>query len=146
MWFSAAVVVEVFLLAIQFTSITQARPANVLDNSSDSGIIAGEYIVVLKDLADGEFEKHISWALDLGSKSRGGPSLIETYKIRSLRAYHGSFDRETIGKIAISPEVRSVVPPFHSWKSRFLKKKIDPRCYLSSLTESSISRRIYPRR
>lgn len=105
MWFSAAVVTEVFLLAIQFTSITQARPANVLDYGSDSGIIAGEYIVVLKDLADSEFAKHISWALDLGLKSQGGSSLIETYKISSLRAYHGSFDRETIREIAISPEV-----------------------------------------
>lgn len=105
MWFSAAVIIEVFLVALQFTSIAQARPENVLDNASDSGIIAGEYIVVLKDLTDSDFAKHLSWASDLSSRSREEPSLIETYKINSLRAYHGSFDRETIRKIAISPEV-----------------------------------------
>lgn len=105
MWFSAAVITEVFFAALQFTSIAQARPAIVLDNVSDSDIIAGEYIVVLKDLTDNDFAKHLSWASDLSSRSREGPSLIETYKISSLRAYHGSFNRETIGKIAISPEV-----------------------------------------
>lgn len=105
MWFSAAVITEVFLVALQFTSIAQARPANVLDNASDSDIIAGEYIVVLKDITDSDFVKHLSWASDLSSRSREEPSVIETYRISSLRAYHGSFDRETLAKIAISPEV-----------------------------------------
>lgn len=104
MWFSTTAITKILLLALQFTSIARAHPANILDKSGDSGVIAGEYIVVLKDLTDSEFSKHISWVSDLDSKSRE-KALVEKYSIDSLRAYHGSFDRETIRKIASNPEV-----------------------------------------
>lgn len=111
MWFSTIAITEILLLALQFTSIARAHPANILDKSGDSSVIAGEYIVVLKDLTDSEFAKHISWVSDLDSKSRE-KALVEKYSIDSLRAYHGSFDRETIRKIASNPEVTIATFPF----------------------------------
>lgn len=103
MWLPTTAITEIFLLALQFASITQARPTNVPDND-DSSVIAGEYIVVLKDLTDNEFTKHISWVSDLGQNSRE-ESLIEKYSIDNLRAYHGSFGRKTIRMIASNSEV-----------------------------------------
>lgn len=111
MWLPTTAITEIFLLALQFASITQARPTNVPDND-DSSVIAGEYIVVLKDLTDNEFTKHISWVSDLGQNSREEPApLIEKYSIDNLRAYHGSFDRKTIRMIASSSEVAIFVFP-----------------------------------
>lgn len=105
MWLSTTAITGISLLALQFTPIAQARPANLPDKGGD-GVVADEYIVVLKDLTDSGFAKHISWAFDLGSRSRGGgPSLIEAYTTSNLRVYHGSFDRKTVEKIAINPEV-----------------------------------------
>ncbi|KAL0639172.1 hypothetical protein Q9L58_001858 [Maublancomyces gigas] len=110
MWLPTTAITEIFLLALQFASITQARPTNVPDND-DSSVIAGEYIVVLKDLTDNEFTKHISWVSDLGQNSREEPApLIEKYSIDNLRAYHGSFDRKTIRMIASSSEVLFIEP------------------------------------
>lgn len=104
MWLPTTAITEIFLLALQFASVTQARPTNLPDKNDDSSVITGEYIVVLKDLTDNEFTKHISWVSGLDSNSQREP-LIEKYSIDSLRAYHGSFDLKAIKKIASNSEV-----------------------------------------
>lgn len=110
MWFTKAAITRLLISAAQFIAITQTRPAEAPHKSSDSSTIPGEYIIVLKDqLTDSDFAKHTSWASSLDSKSRKRNPVLETYNMDGLKAYHGSFDRETIEKIASNPEVNLTV-------------------------------------
>ncbi|KAI1977741.1 Secreted subtilisin-like serine protease sub9 [Ophidiomyces ophidiicola] len=84
--------------------------------AGDTGVIPNSYIVIMNDgISTSDFDSHRTWATGLNNNAKrkrgvkmGGVS--RTWAAAQMKGYSGSFDRQTIEKIAKSASVSYVEP------------------------------------
>lgn len=85
--------------------------ANPVPSTQAANIIAGKYIVTLKDgITAGAVSTHLNWVRDvhedsLGRRQLGFSGVDKTYGVGDFNAYAGHFDDETLERIKNSADV-----------------------------------------